>query len=96
MEALKCIVCNTCHWSPQPCPAQGGVSRQAFPELQQAAEQVVAEALKGQRRGGPSQAALVALRPDGSGGKGDGGPNVCMEFKLKEVFISAVVTSPPH
>ena len=37
------------------------------PELQQAAEQVVAEALKGQRRGGPSQAALIALRPDGAG-----------------------------
>ena len=30
-----------------------------------------------------------------SGGKGDAGPNVYMEFKLKEVFISAVVTSPP-
>ena len=29
------------------------------------------------------------------GGKGDAGPNVYMEFKLKEVFISAVVTSPP-
>ena len=36
------------------------------PELQQAAEQVVSEALKGQRRGGPSQAALVAMRPDGA------------------------------
>src|SRR5262245_60410508 len=36
------------------------------PELQQAAEQVVAEALKGPRRGGPSQAALVAMRPDGA------------------------------
>jgi bacteriocin-like protein len=30
-----------------------------------------------------------------SGGKGDGGPKVYMEFKLKEVFVSAVVTSPP-
>ena len=30
-----------------------------------------------------------------SGGKGGAGPNVYMEFKLKEVFISAVVTSPP-
>ena len=36
------------------------------PQLQQAAEQVVSEALKGQRRGGPSQAALVAMRPDGA------------------------------
>ena len=36
------------------------------PELQQAAEQVVAEALKAPRRGGPSQAALVAMRPDGA------------------------------
>ena len=30
-----------------------------------------------------------------SGGKGGAGQNVYMEFKLKEVFISAVVTSPP-
>jgi penicillin-binding protein 1A len=36
------------------------------PELQQAAERVVAEALKVPRRGGPSQAALVAMRPDGA------------------------------
>ena len=36
------------------------------PELQQVAERVVAEALKGPRRGGPSQAALVAMRPDGA------------------------------
>ena len=36
------------------------------PELQQAAERAVAEALKVPRRGGPSQAALVAMRPDGA------------------------------
>ena len=36
------------------------------PELQQAAERVVGEALKVPRRGGPSQAALVAMRPDGA------------------------------
>jgi len=36
------------------------------PELQQAAERVVAQALKVPRRGGPSQAALVAMRPDGA------------------------------
>jgi 1A family penicillin-binding protein len=36
------------------------------PELQQAAERVLAEALKVPRRGGPSQAALVAMRPDGA------------------------------
>ncbi|HEY7662391.1 MAG TPA: PBP1A family penicillin-binding protein [Xanthobacteraceae bacterium] len=36
------------------------------PELQQAAERVVADALKASRRGGPSQAALVAMRPDGA------------------------------
>jgi penicillin-binding protein 1A len=36
------------------------------PELQQAAERVIAEALKVPRRGGPSQAALVAMRPDGA------------------------------
>jgi bacteriocin-like protein len=31
-----------------------------------------------------------------SGGKGHGDPNVYMEIKLKEVFISAVVTSPTN
>jgi|EndMetStandDraft_8_1072994.scaffolds.fasta_scaffold82735_3 bacteriocin-like protein len=31
-----------------------------------------------------------------SGGKGGGEPNVYMEVKLKEVFISAVVTSPTN
>jgi bacteriocin-like protein len=32
-----------------------------------------------------------------SGGKGgDGGPKVYMEFKLKEVFISGVATSPTN
>jgi penicillin-binding protein 1A len=36
------------------------------PELQQLAERVVEEALKTPRRGGPSQAALVAMRPDGA------------------------------
>ena len=36
------------------------------PELQQAAERVIAEAFKVPRRGGPSQAALVAMRPDGA------------------------------
>ena len=36
------------------------------PELQQAAERVIAEALGVPRRGGPSQAALVAMRPDGA------------------------------
>jgi membrane peptidoglycan carboxypeptidase len=36
------------------------------PELQQAAEEVIAEALRVPRRGGPSQAALVAMRPDGA------------------------------
>jgi membrane peptidoglycan carboxypeptidase len=36
------------------------------PELQQAAERVIAEALEVPRRGGPSQAALVAMRPDGA------------------------------
>src|SRR5262249_30044487 len=36
------------------------------PELQQVAERVVAEALNVPRRGGPSQAALVAMRPDGA------------------------------
>jgi 1A family penicillin-binding protein len=36
------------------------------PELQQEAERVVAEALKVPRRGGPSQVALVAMRPDGA------------------------------
>jgi 1A family penicillin-binding protein len=36
------------------------------PELQQAARRVVADALKVPRRGGPSQAALVAMRPDGA------------------------------
>jgi penicillin-binding protein 1A len=36
------------------------------PELQQAAEQVVAEELKAPRRGAPSQAALVAMRPNGA------------------------------
>jgi penicillin-binding protein 1A len=36
------------------------------PELQEAAERAVAEVLKTPRRGGPSQAALVAMRPDGA------------------------------
>lgn len=36
------------------------------PELQQAAEDVIAEALRKPRRGGPFQAALVAMRPDGA------------------------------
>lgn len=36
------------------------------PKLQQTAERVVADALKVPRRGGPSQAALVAMRPDGA------------------------------
>jgi 1A family penicillin-binding protein len=36
------------------------------PELQQAAEKVIAESLEVPRRGGPSQAALVAMRPDGA------------------------------
>src|SRR5262245_44084589 len=36
------------------------------PELQQTAERVVAEAFKMPRRGGPSQAALVAMQPDGA------------------------------
>lgn len=36
------------------------------PELQQAAERVVAEAFKVPRRGGPTQLALVAMRPDGA------------------------------
>jgi penicillin-binding protein 1A len=37
-----------------------------IPELQQAAERAIAEAFKVPRRGGPSQAALVAMRPDGA------------------------------
>jgi penicillin-binding protein 1A len=36
------------------------------PELQESAERVIAETLKGPRQGGPSQAALVAMRPDGA------------------------------
>jgi penicillin-binding protein 1A len=36
------------------------------PELQQAAERVIAEAFSVPRRGGPTQAALVAMRPDGA------------------------------
>jgi membrane peptidoglycan carboxypeptidase len=36
------------------------------PELQQAAERAVADIFKVPRRGGPSQAALVAMRPDGA------------------------------
>lgn len=36
------------------------------PELQQAAERIIADVLKAPRRGGPSQAALVAMRPDGA------------------------------
>ncbi|ANW00909.1 PBP1A family penicillin-binding protein [Bradyrhizobium icense] len=36
------------------------------PELQQAAERIIAEAFRVPRRGGPSQAALVAMRPDGA------------------------------
>ena len=36
------------------------------PELQHAAERVVAETLEKPQRGGPSQAALVAMRPDGA------------------------------
>jgi penicillin-binding protein 1A len=36
------------------------------PELQQTAERIIADTLKTPGRGGPSQAALVAMRPDGA------------------------------
>jgi membrane peptidoglycan carboxypeptidase len=36
------------------------------PELQEMAEKVMADALRVPRRGGPTQAALVAMRPDGA------------------------------
>jgi membrane peptidoglycan carboxypeptidase len=36
------------------------------PELQQTAERIIADTLKMRLRGGPSQAALVAMRPDGA------------------------------